>query len=232
MVCRGTIKSCKIVLHCPPDALNAPPELKNTKKVLHFSANSFDSKRTCAQASCLSCEFQSTDTDNVIGPHSWLHKKLWPEGVLHYPEPRSQLSPKSQDPMMMDGTWPWHRTLALRYPHRLTPLLEESVCCYKRTALILTANGPDPAWIQVPARNSPPTDSHGFDEEPGLQPKHIWAGWNFLPLWKYSTNIFLLVFCPFTTCPASPQPLNASSIGKVDSISVVPVVQSIFRTRW
>lgn len=113
--------------------------------------------------------------------------------------PRSQLSPESQDPMMMDGTWPWHRTLALRYPHRRTPLLEESVCCYKRTTLNLTANGPGPAWIQVPARNSPPTDSHGFDEEPGLQPKHIRDGWNFLPLWKCSTNIFLLDFCPFTS---------------------------------
>lgn len=57
-------------------------------------------------------------------------------------------------------------------------------------------NGPSTAWIQVPARNSPPTDSHGFDEETGLRQKHIRDGWNFLPLWKCSTNIFLFHFLP------------------------------------
>lgn len=42
-----------------------------------------------------------------------------------------------------------HMTMTL-HPHRRTPLLEESVCCYKRATLILNTNGPGPGSKSLP----------------------------------------------------------------------------------
>lgn len=64
------------------------------------------------------------------------------------------------------------------------PLLESQYVLSQVSCLILTTSGACLFW----ARNRKPSDGHVSDKELGSGPKHIWAGWNFLPLWKCSAK--------------------------------------------